>query len=244
MTSAAWSPKGRAPAQFSEVLVCHRAVTSFVSRRRRHVTGSLRQHVAATRSVQAESWQREQVILAHIGHVERDAQYIASRFGARFDKSDLAAEGMLKLTAIAEEFDPTRGASFWTFAKQSVRGAMWELVRRRNYREASHLELIAEQVQVADSRQGPEEAFAAVEQQELARDAMTALDARERVIVGRYYAGEENFGVIGLDLGISASMASRIHCQALDKMQLYLRRKGIARRGPGVERRSVRSEAA
>jgi RNA polymerase sigma factor (sigma-70 family) len=191
------------------------------------LAGRRRRRRAEILSIETKRLERDRLIVDHLADVARDAQFIASRFGSRFDKTELAAAGVVKMIEIAASFDASRGALFWTFVKKAVRGAMWELVRRRNYRESSHLELMAEHVMVADFRQSPEEAFAAAERNRIANDAMSVLDARERVIVQRYYAGEEDLGVIGLDFGISASGASAVHRKALSKMATHLARRGL-----------------
>ena len=187
------------------------------------VRRSDKQRAAAGR--QEEFRKHEQLILSGLDMVHRNAKSIVARCRAQFDKDDLVGAGVVALVGEADRFDPARGVSFAQFARKRVRGAMWELVRRRNWREASHLELVPEQVHVADTRQTPHELLTATLQRELAENAIAILDTREQMVVRRYY-GDEDLGSIGADLGVSASMASLIHRQALAKMQQYFALRG------------------
>ncbi len=170
--------------------------------------------------------QRNQLVLDNMDLVTCNLYSIKCRVWApQFSEEDLIGAGMLKLIVKAAEFDPSRGPTFKAFARKPVRGAMWELVRRRNWREASHLELIPEQVEIHDTRQAPEETLHSTRRHALATEAMECLEPRERQLVTRYYDGEK-LGVIGESIGVGASMASLIHRTALAKIKRYFALRG------------------
>jgi len=61
-------------------------------------------------------------------------RYVVAQFPARMhgqlDRDDFHSVGVLGLLHAAEHFDPTRGASFKTFAYTAIRGAILDEVRR------------------------------------------------------------------------------------------------------------------
>jgi len=164
-------------------------------------------------------------------HLQVRSIIICRVWGQQFEKRDLIAAGYLMLVRKAGEFDTSRGSSFKAFARKAVRGAMWELVRRRNWKEASHLSLTSPAAEgeplfdVQDERQAPEELLRERRRRECADEALRTLSPRERALVERYY-GDEKLGAIGRDFGISASRASEIHRQALAKMQQHFALRG------------------
>jgi len=65
--------------------------------------------------------------------VERLARRIIARTGARSAYDDLWSAGAIGLIEANRRFDPTRGASFATFAEHRVRGAMLDELRRLDH---------------------------------------------------------------------------------------------------------------
>ena len=55
---------------------------------------------------------------------------------------------------------------------------------------------------------------------------MECLDERERLVVKRYYDGEE-LVAIGKEIGLCKQTMTNIHRKALGKMQAYFRLRGI-----------------
>jgi len=65
--------------------------------------------------------------------VERMARRLISRTGLRSAYDDLWSAGAIGLIEAGRRFDPTRGASFATFAEHRVRGAMLDELRRLDH---------------------------------------------------------------------------------------------------------------
>ena len=204
------------------------------SDRPRHVTR------VQTEAPAALLQRRDALVLANMDLVNANVHSITCRVWARqFDPKDLISAGYVKLVELAGSFDPSRGTTFKAFARKGIRGAMWELVRRRNWREASHLSLTRPPdardtgspealpaFDVADPRQTPEELLEIERKHQLTEDAIASLSDREQTVVRRYYAEDGDLGTIGASLGISASMASLVHRQGLKKMQEYFALRG------------------
>jgi RNA polymerase sigma factor (sigma-70 family) len=189
------------------------------------------------------------LVLRHLEIVSRNATSIGRHLGKTGVRRDeLMAEGFLVLVKRSQTFDPKKAgegerrvcSAFAAFARKAVRGAMWDTARRRQWRELSHEALSN---QTADSGLNPEAAAALAERSAITHEAMSrALDERECFVVEHYYA--ETFGVTRSGLGdlgeigrhlpdigfaaVSASNASRIHCEATAKLRRYMTTRGFA----------------
>lgn len=158
--------------------------------------------------------------------VTRNAAAIKRLAPSQVECGDLVNAGHVALVAAAAKFDPRWGTTLAAYARLAVRGAMWDQVRRRNWVEMSHLELKVEFIEIADDRQSPEAMLEAAKKKKAATEAMGCLDGRERVVVSRYYGGEE-LVEIGREMGIGKKTMTKIHRRALGKMQEYFRLRGI-----------------
>ena len=195
----------------------------------------------------------ELLIVAAMPMVEKNASSIARLMPARIDKQDLVDAGYLALVERAQTFDGSRGTTLAQYARLGVRGAMWELVRRRNWREMSHWGIQTHEAAetsaggaagticagsdsykeglapisfMIDTRQAPDVLLEEARKKARSAEAVSCLDARERMVVERYYAGEELIA-IGREIGLCKQTMTNIHRRALGKMQEYFRLRGI-----------------
>lgn len=65
--------------------------------------------------------------------VKRIAQHMAARLPSSVDIDDLLQSGMVGLLEAANNFDPTKGASFETYAGIRIRGAMLDDIRKHDW---------------------------------------------------------------------------------------------------------------
>jgi RNA polymerase sigma factor for flagellar operon FliA len=65
--------------------------------------------------------------------VKRIAQHMAARLPSSVDIDDLLQSGMVGLLEAASNFDPSRGASFETYAGIRIRGAMLDDIRKHDW---------------------------------------------------------------------------------------------------------------
>lgn len=91
---------------------------------------------------------QENLISENIDLVKRIAHHLSARLPSNVELDDLFQAGMIGLLEAAGNFDPTKGASFVTFAGIRIRGAMLDEVRKidwtprsvyRKYREVSNM---------------------------------------------------------------------------------------------------------
>lgn len=76
---------------------------------------------------------QERLVTDHIDLVKRIAYHLIARLPAHTELEDLMQSGMMGLLEAAGNYDPSRGASFSTFAGIRVRGAMLDEVRRHDW---------------------------------------------------------------------------------------------------------------
>ena len=69
-----------------------------------------------------------------VGHVVRSALV---RIPSHVDEGDLVGAGLVALVAAAKSYDPSRGASFHTYATNRVRGAVTDELRRADWASRS-----------------------------------------------------------------------------------------------------------
>jgi RNA polymerase sigma factor for flagellar operon FliA len=75
----------------------------------------------------------DDLVTSHISLVKRIAHHLAARLPSTVDIDDLQQSGMIGLLEAASNFDPTRGASFDTYAGIRIRGAMLDDIRKQDW---------------------------------------------------------------------------------------------------------------
>lgn len=75
----------------------------------------------------------DELVLQHAELVKRIAYHVISRLPAHIEVDDLIQAGMIGLLNAAENFTPTKGANFETYAGIRIRGAMLDEARRSNW---------------------------------------------------------------------------------------------------------------
>ena len=80
------------------------------------------------------SWpSQDDLVTQSAGLVKRIACHLAARLPSSIDMDDLLQAGMIGLLEAAGNFDPSRGASFDTYAGIRIRGAMLDEVRKLDW---------------------------------------------------------------------------------------------------------------
>jgi len=75
----------------------------------------------------------EQLLMQHAELVKRIARHLAARLPSTVDIDDLMQSGMVGLLEAANNFDPSRGACFATYAGIRIRGAMLDDIRKNDW---------------------------------------------------------------------------------------------------------------
>ena len=75
----------------------------------------------------------DELVLAHGELVKRIAYHVVSRLPSHIEVDDLIQAGMIGLLNAAQNYAPTKGANFETYAGIRIRGAMLDEARRSNW---------------------------------------------------------------------------------------------------------------
>jgi RNA polymerase sigma factor FliA len=75
----------------------------------------------------------DELVLRHGELVKRIAYHVVSRLPSHIEVDDLIQAGMIGLLNAAQNFEPTKGANFETYAGIRIRGAMLDEARRSNW---------------------------------------------------------------------------------------------------------------
>ena len=111
---------------------------------------------------------RDQLLFDHMPLVQRIAYHLLARLHDSVQIDDLLQAGVVGLIEASQNFDPTKGASFETFAGIRIRGAMLDEVRRGDWaprsvhRNARRIAQAINQCEKHLGRDGRSEEIAAV----------------------------------------------------------------------------------
>ncbi len=75
----------------------------------------------------------DELVLKHGELVKRIAYHVVSRLPSHIEVDDLIQAGMIGLLNAAQNYTPTKGATFETYAGIRIRGAMLDEARRSNW---------------------------------------------------------------------------------------------------------------
>jgi RNA polymerase sigma factor (sigma-70 family) len=155
---------------------------------------------------------RDALVVEHVWLVGPIARSVALGLPRSFDVDDLEAEGFMGLLSAATRYRPGvhAGTPFSAFARSRIRGAMLDSVRRRHWEESTRPP-IPRKMQVAyidDFRERLDDGML----RKRLRSAIERLTARQRAVLGAYYAENcESFASAGELLGLSEADVTREH---------------------------------
>lgn len=110
----------------------------------------------------------EQLIQVYAPLVKRIAHHLLGRLPASVLLDDLLQAGMIGLLEAAGKFEPSKGASFETYAGIRIRGAMIDEIRRGDWAPRSvhrNARKVAQAIRTIESREGREATTAEVAQE-------------------------------------------------------------------------------
>lgn len=160
---------------------------------------------------------RDALVDAHLPLVRQIAQSVARSLPPSFDLDDLIAEGNLALLHCATRFKPDAFGNppFAAYARNRIRGAILDSVRRRHYLEATRPSI--DDVTPASCAPVVEISIDRLRQGKRVRDAIAFLPAdQQKLIVTRYL--EEKRGI-----GVTADLNSETHVIAIDALRRRLK---------------------
>lgn len=195
---------------------------------------------------------RDQLVLDHIDLVESIARRVHARVPPSFDFDDLFSEGLLALCRAVAKYDPAanNGTPFSAFARKSIRGAIIDSCRRKNWREHTRQSIddrgpdcrSERRLRLHLSPAGPEyltEVEAALGKMAAAPQFDADIDrsrawlkvireveylspAERQLIIVWYGPDEPNLRNVARRLGIRQTAARELHDAAIAKLQAQL----------------------
>ena len=168
----------------------------------------------------AEPAVAENLIEEHANLVSRIAYHLAARLPASVVIDDLIQVGMIGLLDAAQQYDPSQGASFTTYATIRIRGAMLDELRRNDWAPKSvhrkHRDLM-KVVSAIETRTGRE-----AKPREVAREMGISLDEYFKLVQESNTCRMMNFVDLGADedtIRENTNVAQLNPCERLQKQQ-------------------------
>jgi RNA polymerase sigma factor for flagellar operon FliA len=99
----------------------------------------------------------DELVLKHGELVKRIAYHVVSRLPRNIEVDDLIQAGMIGLLNAAQNFSPTKGANFETYAGIRIRGAMLDEARKANWTPRStfrNAKQVSQAIRTVESRTG------------------------------------------------------------------------------------------
>lgn len=99
----------------------------------------------------------DELVLKHGELVKRIAYHVVSRLPSNIEVDDLIQAGMIGLMNAAQNFTPTKGANFETYAGIRIRGAMLDEARKSNWTPRStfkHAKQVSQAIRSIENRTG------------------------------------------------------------------------------------------
>jgi RNA polymerase sigma factor FliA len=122
----------------------------------------------------------EELVLKHGELVKRIAYHVVSRLPSHIEVDDLIQAGMIGLLNAAQNFSPTKGANFETYAGIRIRGAMLDEARKANWTPRStfrNAKQVSQAIRAIEGRTGRD-----ARGQEIAETLGVTLDEYHRMV--------------------------------------------------------------
>lgn len=168
------------------------------------------------------------------------------RLPANVERDDIDQAARMGLIDAALRFDAARGATFETFARWRINGAVRDYLRsldcvskeeraKINAGEASErVELRVDDLYLEPRavQRTPEEASMAAQFAAQLRNLVEGLSGRQRTIVRQYYYHDQTMAAIGGELGVNEARISQVHKRTIETLRqepAFLARKEVFR---------------
>lgn len=186
---------------------------------------------------------RDERVEAHLNLVPPIARLLARRLPPSFDLDDLIAAGNIGLLHAATHFSVKRGVAFPVYARHCIRGAILQSIRRAQYRDSTHEELVEcgfdnQEFAARHIGRSPVEPAVVIEfpDYSLRRridEAIAGLSPRLREVIELYYSREQlTFAEVaervrgrssGAIVKFHAERASQLHNEAIRVLREVLK---------------------
>jgi RNA polymerase sigma factor for flagellar operon FliA len=135
---------------------------------------------AYTNVMAADMPPADELVLQHGALVKRIAYHVVSRLPSHIEVDDLIQAGMIGLLNAAQNYTPTKGATFETYAGIRIRGAMLDEARRSNWTPRStfrNAKQVSQAIRAIENRTGRD-----AKPEEIAATLGVSLDEYHRMV--------------------------------------------------------------
>jgi RNA polymerase sigma factor for flagellar operon FliA len=167
--------------------------------------------------------ERDALITENIPLVRAIARNLIVRLPPSFELDDLVAAGNIGLIEAAQRFEVERGVPYSAYACRRIRGAMRDSIRRKEWLSATCAPLDEHPSYLPDYDR-------LIERTETAKVVIKCLDDlpdREKQLIESHYYKERYVRDAGREIGVGTDRATQLHKQALDRLEISLRRRGV-----------------
>jgi len=155
--------------------------------------------------------------------ISKSVAWALGRAGVRFsDREDCRQYVMLKLWEAAGRYDPSRGASFRSFAAYRALGAARDYIRAEGVNFSRKEILFRQMVPLDEAHEiaGPDRPDERIQAARTIEGLMRVLDFRERYAICEHGLQERTLAEVGAGLGVCAARAQEIYQKAVLRMRL------------------------
>lgn len=158
-----------------------------------------------------------ELIQAHEQHVRFLALQIWRGLPSYVDLDELVSCGLIALVQKAQRYQPERGVRFWDFASKGVRGGIYDSIRRKNFKYATHASLSG--IREPLTKESTDDGARYADLMRTLDRATARLKPRERKLLTLIYERGHTHRDAGRMLGMSEALTSNIHTQAMRKLR-------------------------
>ena len=170
---------------------------------------------------------RDERILAHLHLVDLVAKSLARKLPPCFELDDLKGAGNIGLLHAAERYQPSRKVPFERYARRRIGDAIRDSIRRRNWRDATQLELEAVDTErLVDQGELPDQAVQHSQDGHAIMGALEGLPARERAVIHLVYVRGETLDQVSVRMGVHRTRVHQLRKKAERRMRQHFALRG------------------
>ncbi len=161
--------------------------------------------------------------------VRKIALFLMKRLPASIEYDDLYQSGCIGLLRAAELYDPSTGVPFRVYASTRVKGAMLDSIRRNEWRNANHLPITED---VLDIPAPIEDVTRTIEHGERARlvaESAEGIADKSARVIDIYFWQEQKLAGVGREFGVRQSRSSQLLRTAKCEIERELSYRGLRR---------------
>ena len=162
----------------------------------------------------------ERLVEGHVEWARRIACHVAGMLPTWFTEDDLIGAAEVALVQMAAKYEPERRVPFRAFARRRVYGACFDAIRRREYKEHTHLSLGRGEPPDTQTLSPEDDVIASETSAVWGR--VQELPARHALVILAVYAGDMTLVELSQMVNVGPARLSQIHREALEMLRMGL----------------------